>query len=205
MFPKHFNILVVDDEKGIRDVAKLALEDLGMKIFEARDGKEAVEQAKKHFFALMLTDYDMPKLNGTQATKSVKKHCPWMDVYLMSAFLSEDKIKKAYQAGVRKCFLKPIRPADLEDFFSKALAGKLASLRKQMGFLLKQLSYRIKKDSKKRVQKLYERLRDKDFRYPLTDTLLTDLKVQKLVYNVPVLEIFKNDKFLLLVLKKSKI
>ena len=127
MLPKHFNILVVDDEKGIRDVAKLALEDLGMGIFVAQNGKEATEQAKKHFFALMLTDYNMPELNGIQATESVKKHCPWMDVYLMSAFLSEDKIKKAYQAGVRKCFLKPIRPADLEDFFSSLVILSLAS------------------------------------------------------------------------------
>lgn len=64
---KH-KILVVDDEVGMRDVIKDLLTDEGYEVVEAEDGKDALDKilASEEPFHLLVTDLDMPRLNGRQ-------------------------------------------------------------------------------------------------------------------------------------------
>ena len=59
-------ILVVDDEKSIRDIMKITLVKLGYIAESAKNGKEALEILENEKFPLILTDLRMPDINGTR-------------------------------------------------------------------------------------------------------------------------------------------
>jgi two-component system alkaline phosphatase synthesis response regulator PhoP len=67
------SILVVDDEQDIVDLLKYNLQREGYLIYTARDGKDALEQSKKHP-SLILLDVMMPELNGIEVLKQLKKN-----------------------------------------------------------------------------------------------------------------------------------
>lgn len=67
-----YNILVVDDEKSVRESLKLILED-NYKIFLATSGKEAIEKLLSEHIDLMLLDIRMPGISGLDVLKQVEK------------------------------------------------------------------------------------------------------------------------------------
>ena len=66
-------ILVVDDEKGMRDFLGLVLKKEGYYVAVASDGEEAVKILQKDIFDLVITDVKMPKLSGIDVLKAVKE------------------------------------------------------------------------------------------------------------------------------------
>ena len=67
-------ILIVDDSKMLREMLRHALLDGGFeKITEAKDGKEALVLAKKESFDLVITDINMPNMNGFELITSLRK------------------------------------------------------------------------------------------------------------------------------------
>ncbi len=205
MFPKDLKILVADDEEGIRDLVSLSVEDLGMEVRVASNGHQAVELAKKNFIALALLDFQMPKLNGIEAAQKIFQISPWTDLYLITAYATPEEIRAAYASGIRRVFYKPFRPEQIEALVRKAFHYKLKELRKKMGFLLKKLSFHIKTSQDKKIHALLQWLHDKSFRYALIDELATDFKLQRSLAKKDFHEIFKDKRFLLLVLKKARL
>ena len=68
---KPIKVLVVDDEKGIRFLLSEALLHRGFEVSLARDGQESLEKMEKSNFDLVVTDINMPRLDGVE---NVKKH-----------------------------------------------------------------------------------------------------------------------------------
>ena len=67
------NVLVVDDSKPIRAYQKKLLKLLNLNVFEAEDGKEALELIKKENINFIITDLEMPKMNGVEMVKEIRK------------------------------------------------------------------------------------------------------------------------------------
>ena len=108
-------ILVVDDEPDIRDVLRLTLEAEGYEVFEAADGEEAVAKVPKVNPNLILLDYKLPRLEGPQVCRKLKKdillqHLPI--IMLTSKGEINDKVE-GINAGADDYLTKPFDPTEL--------------------------------------------------------------------------------------------
>lgn len=121
-------ILLVEDNELNREIAKDILEDYGAVVFEAEDGDIAVEKMKNAYvgqYDLILMDIQMPKMNGYDATRAIRKlpgaYASSIPIIAMTAnAFEEDKIN-AIEAGMNEHLSKPIDIPKLIDTLSTIL------------------------------------------------------------------------------------
>jgi DNA-binding response OmpR family regulator len=106
-------LLIVDDEKRIRElIAKYAAFE-GYAFEEAENGMQAVEYARAKAFDLIIMDIMMPELDGFSASREIRKTCPALPIILLSARGEEyDKIH-GFEIGVDDYVVKPFSPKEL--------------------------------------------------------------------------------------------
>lgn len=120
-------ILVADDEEDIRLIIKFALEDKGYKVITAADGAEAVAIADKEKIDLIILDAAMPKMDGYEACKRLKRDAKTKDIpviFLTAIDLLKDKLK-SQRLGAVKFISKP--------FEIEALIEEIASILNNIG------------------------------------------------------------------------
>jgi CheY-like chemotaxis protein len=90
------------------------LEDLGHKVTEASDGSEALRVLKEVDcdFQLLITDYAMPRLSGTEFLRSAKRLCPDVPALIVTGYADADAIRG--RPGAVEILQKPFTPAQLE-------------------------------------------------------------------------------------------
>ena len=81
------NILLVDDNKLGLSARRSVLEELGHRIATASNGAEALEQFTAREFDLVVTDYKMPRMDGLELIKGIRKTSPDLPVILISGFV----------------------------------------------------------------------------------------------------------------------
>ena len=106
------NVLVCDDEKDIVSALKIYLMADGYQVFEAYNGREALEILKKEDIHLVLMDIMMPVMNGYEATKMIRsldrEDAKKIPIIAMTAnAFTEDRIK-AKEAGMNEHVAKPV-------------------------------------------------------------------------------------------------
>lgn len=108
-------ILVVDDALSVRRSMEQLLGDAGYDVAAAADGFEAIEQIRLKRPALILTDLEMPNLNGLELTRRIREVPQWMDLpVVMITSRAGDKHRAiAADAGVDVYLTKPYLDADL--------------------------------------------------------------------------------------------
>ncbi len=86
--PGSETILLVEDEEGVRKLARMTLEGRGYKILEARDGVEALERCRKYKGPIdaVVTDVVMPLLDGVDLVKHLKRHYPAVKALYVSGY-----------------------------------------------------------------------------------------------------------------------
>ena len=108
-------ILAVDDSASVRHLVKITLSAAGYKVIEAGDGREALIQAKGNAVAMIVTDLNMPVMNGLEFIREVRKLAPYRGVPIV--FLtteSDDGMKQqAKAAGATGWITKPFRQEQL--------------------------------------------------------------------------------------------
>jgi len=82
---QHLNVLFVDDEKDIRDSVKIFFDKFVKNFFLANDGKEGLKTFKEENIDVIITDIIMPKMDGFQMIKEVKKINPNIFIIIISA------------------------------------------------------------------------------------------------------------------------
>ncbi len=105
-------ILVVDDDKKNRYLVSFLLEKEGFEVVIATNGLDGIEAAKKQQVDLIIMDLKMPKMNGYEATRRIrrlKKYKSIPIIALTSYAMTEDK-EKAMKAGCTGYMSKPITP-----------------------------------------------------------------------------------------------
>ena len=105
-------ILIVDDEKNIRNVIKEYAKVDGFETFEAEDGMQAVEMCRTQDFDLIIMDIMMPKLDGYSAVREIRK-TKQIPVIMLSARGEEYDKLFGFELGVDDYVTKPFSPKEL--------------------------------------------------------------------------------------------
>lgn len=109
------SILVVDDQPDLVETLSLTLECAGYEVLTASDGLDALTVLQSQPVALILSDIEMPRMNGYQFYQQVCKNPRWATIpflFLSGRALDSD-IRYGKQLGVDDYLIKPIRPNDL--------------------------------------------------------------------------------------------
>jgi two-component system chemotaxis response regulator CheY len=122
------DVLVVDDSAAIRKILQRVLRQTGMAIrtiHEAGDGQEALAVMNAHKVDLVLTDINMPKMDGLQFLASVKASAQWrqVPVVMITTEGGETKVGEAVKLGAAGYVRKPFTA----DQIKEKLAGILES------------------------------------------------------------------------------
>ena len=104
-----YSILVCDDEKDIVSALKIYLMADGYQVFEAYNGKEALEVLKEQDIHLVLMDITMPEMDGIQALKKIKEQDPGATVIMCSAMGQQAMVIESIQAGAKDFIVKPFQ------------------------------------------------------------------------------------------------
>jgi DNA-binding NtrC family response regulator len=116
-------ILLVDDEESLRMTLAANLELDGHSVFEAGDGRAAIDFLHKNVVDLVLSDIRMPKLGGIPLLQFVKKNHPDVPVVLMTAYTLEEQVRAAISEGVFTVLKKPLRLGSVVSALTRAAKG----------------------------------------------------------------------------------
>jgi DNA-binding NarL/FixJ family response regulator len=122
----NINILLVDDHDIVRDGIRMLLEDeVGFKIAaEAENGKQAITACKKHDIDLVVMDISMPKVNGIEATETIKELFPEIKILALTMMDEDQHIRQMIKAGASGYILKSSDKIELVDAITTILEGK---------------------------------------------------------------------------------
>jgi len=104
------SVLVVDDQQTIRSLVRTGLQQLGFKdIREASDGEAALRQLLTQPVHLIISDYNMPKLDGLGLLRAVRAHGPLQKIafIMLTGRADSDLVQRAVQFGVNNYLVKP--------------------------------------------------------------------------------------------------
>jgi two-component system chemotaxis response regulator CheY len=118
------NVLIVEDSKAIRSLIRIALEEEGgFSTTEANNGFEALRTLPSRAFDLIITDINMPDINGLELISFVKSNEAYKDIPLIivSTEKTEEDKKRGLALGAMGYIVKPFRKEDLIALVRKAL------------------------------------------------------------------------------------
>ncbi len=102
-----YAILVVDDEELVRNLVVTVLSKLGHSCVTASDGVEALNKLRENNFDAVITDIEMPNMDGIILTREISKHHPSIPVMVMTTYDEEEAIGNAISVGAREFIKKP--------------------------------------------------------------------------------------------------
>lgn len=111
-------ILIVDDMQTMRRLLKSALNGLGYNnVVDADGGASALSLLESGDFSLLITDWNMPGMEGIDLLKAVRANAKLKDlpVLMVTAEAKKEQILEAAEAGVNGYVVKPFQPAQLKD------------------------------------------------------------------------------------------
>ena len=106
-------ILIIDDERIIRDSLKLFLEEEGFDSDTAGDGAEGLMKIEENYFDVVITDIKMPNLDGMQLLEKASKISPDTFFIIMTAYASVKTAIEALQQGAYDYLIKPVEFDDV--------------------------------------------------------------------------------------------
>ncbi|WP_121628267.1 EAL domain-containing response regulator [Poseidonibacter antarcticus] len=120
---KNITILYAEDEKDLREVTHQILKGFTKKQFIAENGQEGLDLFKEHEneIDLIITDVNMPILNGLEMVKEIKKINLNIPIIVATAFSNKEYLLEAIDIGVDKYVLKPIDISKLLQVMSQSL------------------------------------------------------------------------------------
>jgi two-component system, NtrC family, response regulator PilR len=117
-------ILVVDDEKSMRDFLSIILKKEGYSVTTVEDGEKAIQLLQKDIYDLVLTDIRMPRRNGLDVLKMVKETSPETVVLIITAFASTETAVEAMKRGAYDYISKPFQIEEVKLVIRNALEKK---------------------------------------------------------------------------------
>ncbi|MDD5722999.1 MAG: response regulator [Syntrophales bacterium] len=114
-----FNILIVDDSRSMRSVIKKVIYMSGFKTdqcLEAANGREALELLSSHWVDIILSDINMPEMNGFEMLEALRKDSllKSIPVVVISTEGREDRMREAVALGAKSFIKKPFLPEDIK-------------------------------------------------------------------------------------------
>ncbi|QKF67927.1 two-component system response regulator [Arcobacter venerupis] len=112
---KNIKILYVEDDEIARENGIEYLENFFEQIYEASDAIIALQLYEKHKPDIIITDIQMPKLNGLEFVKRIRQKDKDTQIIIITAFCDKDYLLKAIELGLVKYLVKPVREKEFEE------------------------------------------------------------------------------------------
>ncbi|MBI4685986.1 MAG: sigma-54-dependent Fis family transcriptional regulator [Nitrospirae bacterium] len=120
-------ILIVEDEKSMREVLRILLEGEGYDVTVAADSVDSIGLLNKDIFDMVITDIKMPKMDGFEVLRKVKDISPSTLVIMITAFGTTESAIEAMQAGAYDYIHKPFKIDEIRLVVKKALEKRKLS------------------------------------------------------------------------------
>ena len=117
-------VLIVDDERSMRELLEIWFLQRGTEVDVAPDGAKAITLINSHAYDLILTDMRMPKSSGMEVLTHARKTLPDTPVIMMTAFASPETAVSAMKLGALDYFTKPFKLDAVQVVVDKALAQR---------------------------------------------------------------------------------
>ncbi len=108
MITEKFKILIIEDEHSVRESYKDMLEFLGYESDSAENGVEGLKMLDKYKYDIVITDLNMPLLDGLETLKRVKKKQPNVEVIVVTGFATIENAIEAMKHGAFDYITKPV-------------------------------------------------------------------------------------------------
>lgn len=117
------NILVVDDSASIRHVVGIALKGAGYNVLEGVDGKDALTKLDGQKIHLIISDVNMPNMDGIAFLKAVRANprYKFTPVIMLTTESGQTKMSEGKAAGAKAWVVKPFQPKQMLDAVSKLI------------------------------------------------------------------------------------
>jgi len=108
-------IMIVDDSASLRVVVSIALKSAGYDVIEGCDGKDALSKLTGQKIHLIVSDVNMPNMDGITLVKEVKKLAAYKftPIVMLTTESQDSKKKEGQEAGAKAWVLKPFKPEQL--------------------------------------------------------------------------------------------
>jgi len=123
-----FSILVVDDNENIREVLAVILSGSGYRCESAKNGLDAMQRVRQSRFDAVVTDLEMPEMDGIALTREIRQQFSSLPVMVMTGHSDEEHRESAFRAGAKEFLSKPF---DIPDLIKK-LHGMLPGHKEQV-------------------------------------------------------------------------
>ncbi|MFA5356917.1 MAG: response regulator [Candidatus Omnitrophota bacterium] len=128
MQERKIKVLVVDDERIVRDFFKRLLSILGLEVSDAEDGYKAIDMVKKDKFDLFFLDVRMPGMDGLETYRQIRKINTEAMVVMITGYAVEEILEQAQKEGVYSAIRKPFDINQIKDVLEKVGQEKAGGL-----------------------------------------------------------------------------
>jgi two-component system chemotaxis response regulator CheY len=117
------SILAVDDSASMRQMVSFTLKNAGFAVVEAVDGQDALEKIAAKDFDLVLTDQNMPRLDGIGLTQRLRQNPRYKStpILILTTESSDEMKQKGRAAGATGWLVKPFDPSKLVEVIGKVI------------------------------------------------------------------------------------
>jgi len=116
---KDLTVLYVEDDRKVAIQTLDVLEDFFSQVVYAKDGVDALEFFKKNSYDIVITDLNMPKMDGQELITNIKQKNPKQTIIVVSAYSDSQRLINLLQSGVDHFILKPIKQEYLNQVLYK--------------------------------------------------------------------------------------
>jgi DNA-binding NtrC family response regulator len=118
------NILLVEDKKSMRQMLSRTLQAEGYNVLEAKNGREALELLRQNWIDLVLTDLQMPEMDGLELLRDIREQGNLVDVIIMTAYGTIERAVEAMKIGAFDFITKPFDTDHLMILIRRALKNR---------------------------------------------------------------------------------
>ncbi|PLY05858.1 MAG: DNA-binding response regulator [Arcobacter sp.] len=118
---KKYNILYIEDDEGVRTTNSRFLTRMFNELYEAKDGEEGLTLYKKYSPDIILTDINMPKMDGLTLSKKIRKNDLTTKIIVSTAFSDKNYLLDAIELRLEKYIIKPLTSRNLIPALTKAV------------------------------------------------------------------------------------
>jgi len=111
---KKMKVLIVDDEKTVRDFFREFFKKKEMEVEFAENGKTAVLEAGQNHYDLIFMDIVLPEIHGVQAYEKIKELGKNIPVIMMTGYAVEELVERAKKNGIKHIIKKPFNLKEIE-------------------------------------------------------------------------------------------
>ena len=117
------SILTADDSSSVRQMVSFTLKQAGYDVVEACDGQDALDKAKANKVNMVITDLNMPNMNGIELIKSLRAEAAYkfIPIIMLTTESQASKKQEGKSAGATGWIIKPFKPDQLLGVVKKVL------------------------------------------------------------------------------------